>query len=87
MTTAIVESVIRAMVSTDKITVPLFNGKMGHPVGFPARYRDELGSLEGDIGAKVVIQRHLSDVNFIEIDNEGIIKDIDTREDMELSLL
>jgi molybdenum cofactor cytidylyltransferase len=87
VTTTIAESIIRAMVSTDKITVPLFNGKMGHPVGFPAMYRDELASLEGDIGAKVLIQSHLSDVNFIEIDDEGITKDIDTREDMELSLL
>ena len=64
--------------------MPLFCGEMGHPVGFPAIYREELIALKGDAGAKEIIQRHLSDVSFIEINNEGVVKDIDTRQDLEL---
>jgi molybdenum cofactor cytidylyltransferase len=85
VTTKIAELIIQGMSSTGKITVPLFNGEMGHPVGFPSVYRDELLKLEGDIGAKAVIQYHLSNVNFIEIGNDAVIKDIDTREDLRLS--
>ena len=84
VTKTIVETVVCLMNSTNKITVPLFCGEMGHPVGFPAIYREELIALKGDAGAKEIIQRHLSDVSFIEINNEGVVKDIDTRQDLEL---
>ena len=83
VTETIVNKILCLMASTNKITVPLFCGEMGHPVGFPAIYREELTNLKGDTGAKEIIQRHSSNVAFIEINNDGVVKDIDTRADLE----
>lgn len=68
---------------TNKIIVPVFDGKKGHPVFINADfYAKEIESLEGDKGLREIIEKHAEDVISIN-GNEGSIFDIDTIEDIE----
>jgi molybdenum cofactor cytidylyltransferase len=65
----------------DKIIIPICKGKRGTPVIFPSRFRQELLELSGDSGGRQVINRHSEDVRFVEIGDETLLWDIDTKED------
>jgi molybdenum cofactor cytidylyltransferase len=58
------------------------SGKRGHPVAFAAALRDELLAIRGDEGARSVIQRHRESVRLVEVDDPGIVRDIDRPEDL-----
>ena len=60
------------------IVLPAYQGKRGHPVGFNAKYRDELLALKGDQGAKVLFQKYKKDITLINVDDPGIHQDFDT---------
>lgn len=60
------------------ISAPFFQGKRGHPVAFAAALRDELLELQGDEGARSVLQRHREAVRLWECDDPGVLADIDT---------
>ncbi len=63
------------------IVVPVYRGKRGHPVIFDVKYRDELSSLSGDVGARGIIAAHPEDVLELEIESEAILHDIDDEHD------
>lgn len=67
---------------TGRIVVPALYGQRGHPVGFGNRYRDELLCLQGDEGARSVVNRHPGEVEVVECDDPGILRDIDRKEDL-----
>ena len=56
-------------------------GRRGHPVGFAAELYSELASLAGDEGARRLIARYPA--VGIEIDDPGILVDIDTPQDLD----
>jgi molybdenum cofactor cytidylyltransferase len=58
------------------------SGARGHPVGFAAALREELLAIRGDEGARSVIQRHRDAVRLLEVDDAGILRDIDRPEDL-----
>jgi len=64
------------------IAVPHYRGVRGHPVGFSARFREELSNLSGDEGAKLLLVEHARQVRFIECDDPGILADVDSPEDL-----
>ena len=55
----------------------------GHPVMFSSAYFAELTQLSGDSGAKSVITRHNEHVVRIEVNDLGILKDVDRPSDIE----
>lgn len=57
------------------------NGLRGHPVGFAAELYSELVGLGGDEGARRLIARYPA--FGVELDDAGILIDIDTTEDLE----
>jgi molybdenum cofactor cytidylyltransferase len=63
------------------ITVPVYRNEKGRPVVMDSKYREELMTLEGEIGAKQVIDAHPDDVQEIPVDSEEVIVDIDTQEE------
>ena len=65
------------------IVAPIFNKVIGHPVIFHRNLIPEIINLEGDIGAKKVIEKYKDEACFIEIDDEGVLIDIDTPKDLE----
>jgi molybdenum cofactor cytidylyltransferase len=60
----------------------LADGKRGHPVGFSSQLRKELVALDGDEGARALIQRHAEQVVSIPVSDPGIVIDIDTPQDL-----
>ncbi len=61
---------------------PSFQGERGHPVGFSADCFAELSSLQGNLGAASVLKalRETGAVANVEVDDIGIVTDIDTPE-------
>ena len=59
------------------------SGRRGHPVGFSKALRGELLALDGDVGARPVLERHGNDLRRIVVDDAGIFVDIDTPNDLE----
>jgi CTP:molybdopterin cytidylyltransferase MocA len=62
------------------LTVPTYGGERGHPAVFAAALFAELAdpALEG--GARTVVHRHLEHALLVEVDDAGVITDIDTPE-------
>jgi molybdenum cofactor cytidylyltransferase len=64
------------------IVVPTHQGRRGHPVGFARQYGDALCALEGDAGAKAIIESNIALARMIEVSDAGIFADIDVVGDL-----
>ena len=64
------------------IVQPFFRARPGHPVGFAGRFFPELSKLQGDEGARRVIAANASELVKIPIGDPGVIRDIDTPDDL-----
>ncbi len=60
------------------LAVPRLHGMRGHPVGIAASFFAELIALSGDEGAKHLLSAHAASLHWIEADDPGILRDIDT---------
>ena len=60
-------------------SVPCHQGRRGHPVGFSSRLVPDLLSLTGDHGARRVVLENASSVQEIDVDDPGVLLDVDTR--------
>jgi molybdenum cofactor cytidylyltransferase len=69
-----------------EIVVPSFQGVKGHPVIFHRKYEKELLKLRGDTGGKPILLKYSKQIKTIPVRSEGIIKDIDTREEYQKAL-
>lgn len=78
-----IEAVARALEQGASIVVPTYGGERGHPVGFALEHRDALLGLRGDQGARSIVQQSAAKVLRLEVDDPGILQDIDTRADAE----
>jgi molybdenum cofactor cytidylyltransferase len=61
------------------ITIPVCNGRRGHPVIFDARYREELLAV-GERGARAVVADHEADIFEVPVASPDILSDMDTPE-------
>jgi len=77
-----VKSVITALQHGALIAAPVYKGERGHPVGFGAALRDELIALDGDQGARALLERHRDSVQLIDCEDPGILLDIDRKSDL-----
>ena len=64
------------------IVLPTVNGTPGHPVIFDKVYFNEIQELEGDRGARPVVDAHQEKLVRIEVEDDGVIRDIDTPRDL-----
>lgn len=65
----------------DRITVPIRDGRRGHPVIFPQWARLALQTLSGDEGAGKVIDENAYRVTTVDVGDPGIWRDIDRPDD------
>ena len=65
------------------IAAPVYKGERGHPVGFGAGLLDELLALDGDQGARAVVERHRDAVKLIECEDAGVLLDVDRKADLD----
>ena len=62
-----------------QIIVPTYNGKRGHPVVFPSTFFPQLRVCTGDVGAKYILQSNAEHIRFVQVNDESIFWDVDTR--------
>ena len=75
------KSFIQCFLETpDKIIIPLYKGKRGHPTLFPRNIIKEI--FEGNT-LRDIIQTDKSRLRFLPVQDEGVILDMDTKEDYE----
>ena len=64
------------------IAAPFHRGERGHPVGFGKACYAALATLTGDEGAKAIVAAQGDRIARIDVDDPGILRDIDTRADI-----
>ncbi|MCA9777974.1 MAG: nucleotidyltransferase family protein [Candidatus Eremiobacteraeota bacterium] len=69
----------------DLIVLPIFRDRPGHPKYFPKWLFPELLDLEGDEGARSILQRHKEKTRTVEVDDPGISLDFDIPDDFSLT--
>jgi len=76
-----IRAVAAALKKGATLVVPVFAGERGHPVGFGREFRDDLLTLSGDAGARAVLAAHAPAVRQLEVDDPGVVQDVDTPAD------
>jgi len=76
---------VRHMVSTYErsgcqVVIPTFQGQRGHPVLVSRELFEELKNLAPGEGANTVIRRHREAAKFVEVNDRGVLLDIDDSE-------
>jgi molybdenum cofactor cytidylyltransferase len=67
------------------IVAPRFNGQRGNPVLFDRATFPEFAQLEGDIGARPIIQAHRDEIAWVDWPTPEILEDIDVAADYKSS--
>ena len=82
---AIPSSVVSALIDEwahgSRLVKPTSNGRGGHPVLVDLSLRDELLSLDPELGLKGLFDKQSGEVNRLEVDSPYIARDIDTWDD------
>jgi molybdenum cofactor cytidylyltransferase len=65
------------------IVVPVSDRRRGNPVLWSRRFFQELMALDGDIGARHLIERHSEAVAEVAVEGHGAFLDIDTPQALE----
>lgn len=63
------------------IIIPVYQGKKGHPVLFAKSLFSQLLEIGGDVGAREVVRRNNEQCCFLEVNDQGILIDIDCPEE------
>ncbi|MGI9519796.1 MAG: nucleotidyltransferase family protein [Pirellulaceae bacterium] len=61
---------------------PFVGEQPGHPVLFPGDLIDELCQLTGDVGGRVVIDRYSERVQRVQVEDRGVVLDVDEPTDL-----
>jgi molybdenum cofactor cytidylyltransferase len=65
----------------EKIIIPSYNLRRGHPWLIPTRYVEELKQLRPPETLRAFLKRHEIEIEYVLVDNPGILGDIDTPEE------
>ncbi len=63
--------------------IPSYQDKKGHPPIFDVRLRNELLALGNPTGLNTIIHHHTDDVTLLPVDDAGVLKSFNTREEFE----
>jgi molybdenum cofactor cytidylyltransferase len=79
-----IDSIISRYLETGGLVVaPFYGRRRGNPVLFDKSLFPDLRGLEGDEGAKRVIGRLQKEIVRVDVDDPGVVFDIDTEEDFD----
>jgi molybdenum cofactor cytidylyltransferase len=79
---ATIRSVATAVADGSRIVAPQFESQRGHPVGFGAALLNELLALDGDQGARTILEKHRDALQLIACADPGVLYDIDRKTDV-----
>jgi molybdenum cofactor cytidylyltransferase len=82
---AVSAETVRRIVATFRqcgapVVIPTYQGRRGHPVLIGRQVFDELLGLACDVGADSVVRRYRPATQFVEVEDEGIVIDVDDPE-------
>lgn len=78
----VIDSVINAFRKTGKgIVLPVYKGERGHPVLIDMKYRHEVENLNPEVGLRELVYGQPDDILEVEVDDAGILRDINVIED------
>ncbi len=80
--TASIQAVFTALDNGETMVRPSCQGKQGHPAGFGKIYRSQLSRLDGDRGAYRIIQKNRKRLHIVNVDDPGVLADIDSPPDL-----
>lgn len=85
VTSAIIDRLVAAFNPEENrlICVPFYQGKRGNPVVLAKRFFSEMNELSGDKGAREFLQKYADLVCEVEVDDEGVLHDIDEPESLQ----
>ena len=63
------------------IVIPSYQGNRGNPVLLDRSVFSEVMALEGDIGCRAIFGNHLEDILKVEVEDPGVLLDIDDQGD------
>ncbi len=78
-----VRAVIAAYERKPSIVSPRYRGKRGHPVALPASLRDEIRAAGPTATLHDVIRAHTDIRVDLDVDDPGVVRDVDRQEDLE----
>jgi molybdenum cofactor cytidylyltransferase len=67
--------------SRPQIIIPMYKGFRGNPVLLDRSVFPELKALSGDVGCRAIFGSHTENICKLEVDDAGILLDIDSREE------
>ncbi|WP_310492907.1 nucleotidyltransferase family protein [Dechloromonas sp.] len=76
-------SVLHALQGGAHMARTVFDGNMGHPVGFAAKHLPALLALTGDQGGKAILGADPASLVLCPVDDPGVLKDIDVPQQIE----
>lgn len=76
------QSVIDALAADAELAAPYYKGKRGHPVAISRRFATALSALDGDTGARHIIEQNTGLMTAIDCDDSGVLIDIDVPADI-----
>ncbi len=62
------------------IVAPTHGGTLGNPVLWDRRYFAEMMALQGDRGARALLERHAEHLATVPMDDDAVLRDVDTAE-------
>ena len=78
---AVAPATIRELLdSTAEVAIPKFRSKRGHPVVIRARIAEEILAEPSTSRLNAVMDRHASEIHYLDLDDSGITDDIDDPE-------
>jgi molybdenum cofactor cytidylyltransferase len=82
---AVAAETVRRIVATfgqcgAPVVIPTYQARRGHPVLIGRQVFNELLQLACDAGADSVVRRYRPATQFVEVEDEGIVMDVDDRE-------
>lgn len=77
----VIKSILDAWRAGEKLIVPQFNDRGGHPVLVDLEFRDQLLTLDPQSGLKALFDAHKSQVHRLKVDSSYIARDLDTWDD------
>jgi molybdenum cofactor cytidylyltransferase len=78
-----VRSLLDAWTGTEQVIVPVVQGQHGHPVLIGRSLIDEILALPANGMARDVIHRHIASTRYVEIDDPGVLHDVDYPSDLQ----
>lgn len=79
--TTVTRAIVAALRNGADIVAPFYRQRRGHPVGFCKWFRQDLLALAGDSGARSILDAHPDQLIRLDVEDAGILKDIDTPQD------